>query len=336
MTCTVIVGGFFGDEGKGKIAAYLAVKDQPELAVRTGATNAGHTIVHEGKEYKLRIVPSAFVNESTRLLIAAGALFDVRTFRDEVVLTKSFNRVGVDFNSGIIDEAHISRERKDQHLMKEIGSTGSGVGLATVDRALRTLRLARSVPELKPYLTNVSHEVNLALDKGKGVMLEGTQGFYLSLFHGTYPYVTSRDVTASAVCSEVGVGPKRVDEVIVVFKSYVTRVGGGPLENELSEEEAAKRGWLEVATVTGRKRRAAPFNFEMAKRAVEVNGATQVALTKVDVAFRGAGGVREYDRLPPNAKRFIEEVEGELGVPVTLISTGPSVEEVIDRRVNLS
>src|SRR3989337_1731036 len=97
------------------------------------------------------------------------------------------------------------------------------------------------------------------LDEEKQLLVEGTQGTFLSLYFGGYPYVTSKDVCASATCSDVGLGPRKVDEVMVVFKAYVTRVGGGPLKGELSEEETARRGWRAVGTVTGRSRRAAQF-----------------------------------------------------------------------------
>ncbi|MEM2025922.1 MAG: adenylosuccinate synthetase, partial [Desulfurococcaceae archaeon] len=138
--------------------------------------------------------------------------------------------------------------------------------------------------------------------------------------------------TASAVCSEVGIGPKMVDEVIVVFKSYVTRVGGGPLPGELSNEEAEKLGLVEVATVTGRRRRAAPFNYELAKRAVKANSATQLALTRIDTLFPAASRVRRYDDLPREAKDFIDGIEDRLKVPVTIISTGPDVHDTVDLR----
>jgi len=275
-------------------------------------------------------VPCAYVNEKTRLLIAAGALYSIETFKREVEMTGVKDRIGVDSGSGVILPEHIERERKDEFLMKKVGSTGSGVGAATVDRALRLLKLAREFEELKPFLTDVYAEVQDSMDGG--VLLEGTQGTYLSLYHGTYPFVTSRDVTASAVCSEVGVGPRDVDEVIVVFKSYVTRVGGGLLEGELKEDEAARRGWMEVATVTGRKRRAAPFNFELAVRAVKLNSATQIALTKLDTMFPDCRGAREYEKLPKEARSFVEQIEDRLKVPVTIIGTGPGTEDVVDRR----
>jgi len=85
---------------------------------------------------------------------------------------------------------------------------------------------------------------------------------------GTYPFVTSKDVTASGICSDIGLGPKNVTDVMVVFKAYVTRVGTGPLKNELSPEQTATKGWQEIGTVTGRQRRAAEFDFELAKRAI--------------------------------------------------------------------
>jgi len=197
---------------------------------------------------------------------------------------------------------------------------------------LRTVRIAREFPKLEKYLTDVPLEVNTAIDQRKNVLVEGTQGTYLSLFHGTYPYCTSKDVTASAACSDVGIGPTRVDDVVLVFKAYTTRVGGGPLPNEVSWEEAEKRGWAEIATVTGRKRRAAPFNYELAKRAVMLNGATQAAITKIDVVFPKCKGIKSYERLPPQAKDFIEYVEKEIKVPVTLLGTGPGTWEVVDRR----
>lgn len=329
MPCTVLVGGFFGDEGKGKVASYLALKDDLDVNVRTGSVNAGHTVVWRGRTYKLRMVPSGFVNPRTKLYVAAGCNVNPSIFLKEVEFTGVEGRIWVDRHASLIEAKHIERDRAEGG---RIGTTGQGVGPAQEDRVRRVARLAEELRELEPYLEDVALRVNEALDRGEKVLLEGTQGTYLSLFHGTYPYVTSRDTTASAICSEVGVGPKRVDEVIVVFKSYVTRVGKGPLSGELPEEEARRRGWLEVATVTGRVRRAAPFNFRLARRAAVINSATQIALTKLDVLYPEASKARSFEELPVEAKRFVEHVEEEVGIPVTLIGVGPKVEDMVDRR----
>ena len=145
---------------------------------------------------------------------------------------------------------------------------------------------------------------------------------------GYYPYVTTE-----REYKEMVENPKKVDEVLLVFKAFVTRVGKGPLEGEIDREEALKRGWLEKATVTGRERRAAPFNFNLASRAVMLNTPTQLVITKLDILYPECTGVRSFGELSLEARRFIREIEEKLKVPVTLIGTGPNVEDVIDRRL---
>jgi adenylosuccinate synthase len=278
------------------------------------------------------MVPAAFLNLKTRLLIAAGANVHVPKFLEEVEQTKVDGRIGVDLNASIIEEKH-SAQDKASAVNKGIGTTGWGVGPAVEERVRRTAKLAKDVPELNAYLADQVQEVNDGLDSGKKVLLEGTQGFMLSLFlSGGYPYVTSRDTGASAIASEAGVGPTRVDDVLIVFKSFITRVGGGPLPGEISKEEAQKRGWFETAAGTGRDRRSAPFNFELAKKTARINGATQAALTKLDSLFPTCRGTKKYSDLPSEAREFIKEVETRTGVPVSLIGTGPEALDIVDRR----
>ena len=332
MPCTVIVGAFWGDEGKGKIISYLALKDNVDFCVRTGSVNAAHTVWFGGKKYALHMVPAAFLNPKTRLLIAAGANVDVKTFFDEVELTEVQGRIAVDQNASIIEEKHRVQD-KASAVNKGIGTTGRGVGPALEERVRRTAKLAKDIPELKPYLTDQVQEVNDGLDVGKKVLLEGTQGFMLSLFlGGGYPYVTGRDTGASAIASEAGVGPTRVDDVLIVYKSFITRVGAGPLPGEITKEEAQKRGWFEVAAGTGRDRRSAPFDFELAKKTARINGATQAAMTKLDCIFPACRSAKQYGDLPKEAKEFIKEVEDKTGVPIVLVGTGPEALDIVDRR----
>ncbi|MDW0219709.1 MAG: adenylosuccinate synthetase [Nitrososphaeraceae archaeon] len=333
MTCNVIVGGFYGDEGKGKIIAYLSLKDNPKIAVRGGVgANAGHTFVHNNQTYKVRMLPSAVLNPETQLLIGAGVLITPEVLIDESRKYNAENRTIIDNHCGIIDESHIKRDKENSHLKNTIGTTGTGTGPANSDRALRILNLAKNVDSLKKYLGNVSDIVNESIDKSQSVLIEGTQGTFLSLYHGDYPFVTSKDVTASGICSDVGIGPKKVDDVILVFKAYVTRVGGGPLENEISPDEAAKLGWVEYGSVTGRQRRASPFNLGLAKKSIKINSATQLAVTKLDVVFPECAGLTEYSKLTSKPKQFIENIEANLGVKVVLIGTGAEINQIIDRR----
>ena len=332
MSCTVVVDGFYGDGGKGKIVSYLAVSDDAAVCVRGGVgPNAGHTVVKDGVKYKLRMVPCGFVNKRTLQLIGPGVVVNPEIFLKEVEETGIEGRVGLDPQCAIIEPKHIELDRKG-HLKEKIGTTGTGTGPCNADRAMRTAKMAREIPMLEPYIKDVPQLVNDALDRGENVILEGTQGTYISLYHGGYPYVTSNDVCAAAICSDVGVGPTRVDEVVLVCKAYVTRVGAGPLEGEISYEEAKRRGWDEYGTVTGRQRRAAPFNHRLAKRAAMINGATQLAITKLDILYPQCKGASSYDDVPDEGKAFIAEIEEKVGLPVTLIGTGPGVEEIVDRR----
>jgi len=332
MPSTVVVGGFFGDEGKGKIISYLALKDNPSIVVRGGAgPNAGHTVKDGDKTYKIRMLPSGFLNKKSKVMIGPGVVINPEILLKEINDFEVKGRAFIDKNCGIIEENHLSEDSKGR-LKEKIGSTGSGTGPANAERAMRTLKLAKEVESLSSYIEDVPNAVNSALDSKENVLVEGTQGTHLSLFHGTYPYVTSKDVTASAICSDIGIGPKKVDEVLVIFKSYVTRVGTGPLDNELTPEETSKKGWAEVGTVTGRQRRAAEFDFDLARRAIMLNSATQIAITKLDVLFPDCASKTSFDSLNDAAKSFIKKIEEKLNVPVTLIGTGSQVNDVIDIR----
>ncbi|WP_420546045.1 adenylosuccinate synthetase [Nitrosopumilus sp.] len=332
MTSTVVVGGFFGDEGKGKIISYLAIKDNPKIIVRGGAgPNAGHTIRDGDKVYKVRMLPSGFLNKNSKVMIGPGVVINPDVLKNEIKDFGADGRSFIDKHCGIIEETHLMKDSKGD-LKEKIGSTGSGTGPANADRAMRTLKLAKDFDSLSSIVVDVPQEINSALAAKEKVLVEGTQGTFLSLWHGTYPFVTSKDVTASGICADVGLGPTKVDDVIVVFKSYVTRVGTGPLAKELSAEEAQEKGWSEFGTVTGRQRRAADFDFDLARRAIMLNGATQIAITKLDVLFPDCAGKSSFDELSEDAKSFIQNIESQLSLPVTVIGTGPAVNDVIDRR----
>ena len=332
MTSTVVVGGFFGDEGKGKIISYLAIKDNPKIIVRGGAgPNAGHTIRDGDKVYKVRMLPSGFLNKNSKVMIGPGVVINPDVLKNEIQDFGADGRSFIDKHCGIIEETHLMKDSKGD-LKEKIGSTGSGTGPANADRAMRTLKLAKDFDSLSSIVVDVPQEINSALVAKEKVLVEGTQGTFLSLWHGTYPFVTSKDVTASGICADVGLGPTKVDDVIVVFKSYVTRVGTGPLAKELSSEEAQEKGWSEFGTVTGRQRRAADFDFDLARRAIMLNGATQIAITKLDVLFTDCAGKSSFDDLSDDAKSFIQNIEDQLNLPVTIIGTGPAVNDVVDRR----
>lgn len=339
MTCNILVGGAWGDEGKGKCITYLCDNDKPDIIARAGVgPNAGHSVEIHGEKYGLRLTPSGFVHTGARMLIGAGVLVDPEVFMHEMEYLNKYNvreRTFIDYRCAIIENKHKEQDQASDYLRNKIGSTGTGCGPANSDRVMRTVKLAKEFEELEDYLTNVPQEVNDALDDDKEVFIEGSQGFGLSLYYGTYPYVTSKDTTASTFAADVGVGPTRIDEVIAVFKSYITRVGAGPFATEITQEKAEEMGIEEYGTVTGRRRRVGLFDMELAKESCMINGATQIALTCVDKLFPQCASMTDYSKLPGEVKKFIEEIEGETGVPVTIISTGPDLEDTIDLRDEL-
>lgn len=333
MPCLIVAGGQFGDEGKGKIVSYLALHDKPKIIARAGVgPNAGHTVILRGKKFGLRQVPCGFVYEGARLLIGPGVLINPEVVIKEVEETGIEGRFGIDHQCAVIEAHHIEQDRASEHLKDKIGSTGTGCGPANVERVGRIAKLAKDIPELKRFLADVPGEVNAAIKRGELVLVEGSQGFGLSLIHGTYPYGTSKDTAASTLAADVGVGPTKVDDVMLVFKAYVSRVGAGPFATEIPPERAEALGIVEHGTVTRRRRRIGTFDFELARRSVMVNGATQLALTCLDRLFKDCRGARSVDKLTPEARAFIKELEEKLGVPVVLISTGPGIDHTIDLR----
>lgn len=333
MSCTIIVGGFFGDEGKGKVVAHIAYKDHPTIISRGGVgPNAGHTVKVGEKEYGVRMVPSGFVYPGARLFIGTGVLVDPRVFYQEIDFLGVRDRTFIDYRCAIIEEEHIARDRSNEHLAKTIGSTGSGCGPANADRVLRVARQAKDFPDLAPFLIDAPAEINGAISGGENVLLEGTQGFGISLYYGTYPFVTSKDTSASQIAADNGVGPTRIDEVIVVFKAYPTRVGEGPFSTEMPREESDRLGIQEFGTVTHRQRRIGEWDGKMARYSAMINGCTQAAITGIDRVDENCFGVTEFDKLTKKARDFLKKAEADIGAPITLISTGPDVSQIIDLR----
>ncbi|MFE5480267.1 adenylosuccinate synthase [Nocardia sp. NPDC055165] len=137
----------------------------------------------------------------------------------------------------------------------------------------------------KHRISDTRLELNLALERGDTVLLEGSQGTLLDVDHGTYPFVTSSNPTAGGAAVGSGIGPNKIDTVLGILKCYTTRVGSGPFPTELFDnfgEFLAKNGG-EVGVTTGRARRCGWFDAVISRYATRVNGVTDYFLTKLDV-----------------------------------------------------
>lgn len=341
MPVSVVVGGQYGSEGKGKLVSHLACHSPaPVAVVRSGGSNAGHTADGRGRRFLLRQLPSGAVSPDCELFIAAGMLIDLDVLLHEVELTGiDPARLHIDPNATIISRDDMDAERS-AHLGGRIGSTLSGTGRAAARKVMRgeDVTVAADVPELAPYLSDVLEGINDHIDGGGHLIVEGTQGFGLSLHHGPFPFVTSRDTTAGSFLADCGVGPARDIEVLVVLRTYPIRVAGnsGPLENELSWEDVQRgagypTALAEYTTVTGRLRRVAEFDWALAARAVRANAATALALHGVDYLDYADLGARSWQQLSTTTRQFVDELEQATGCYVRYVYTGPDGCDLIDR-----
>ncbi|MDD3519740.1 MAG: adenylosuccinate synthase [Actinomycetota bacterium] len=226
---------------------------------------------------------------------------------------------------------------------------------------------------LKKYVVDTAFLVNEALDKGKSILFEGAQGTLLDIDHGTYPYVTSSSTISGGVFSGSGIGPKKVDNVIGITKSYCTRVGEGVFPTELfdSDGDYMRNRGNEYGTTTGRARRCGWFDCVIIRYAKMINNLDSLAITKLDVLtgikkikictsydINGSiydnlspncetlqkskpvyietdgweediSDIKEFDKLPHNAKKYIEILEELLNIPASMISVGPDRNQII-------
>ncbi len=345
MSVWVVAGGQYGSEGKGKIAAFITLHEQIDICVRCGGPNSGHCFLDDsGVLRALRQIPAGYVRSGTRLLIPAGGLIDLEVLRRELeLLGLSPDRVGVDRRAMVIEE-NDRRIEEELGLKERLSSTLCGVGSAAARRVLRgaEVRLAKDAAAqttwLKPYLVDVSAEINHGVDHGKKVLVEGTQGFGLSLYHSeAYPKATSRDTSAASFISECGISPRLVTKVILVLRTFPIRVAGqqaGPLFDEVDWETVQRESGYphplaEHTTVTGKLRRVGRFDFALARKAVEVNRPNCLAVNFLDYLSahnRGAGNARA---LTAGTRSFIARLEEGLGVPVGYGGISPAVNETL-------
>ncbi len=344
----VIIGGQFGSEGKGQIAAHISTGY--DCLVRVGGPNAGHTVYEEPVNHVFHLLPSGSVrNPRAKILLGPGTVINVDTLLKEVskykILDEFSERLIIDENAVVISNADIEME---QEIKKTIGSTGQGVGAATANNIILRLfgsdkHKAKNNEKLKPFIGSTFDELEKMYSANKKVLLEGTQGTALSLHHGIYPYVTSRDTTVMGCLSEAGISARRLNKVVMVARTYPIRVGGtsGPfLSKEIDLETINKRSGKDIntlrstekTTTTKIDRRIAEFSWTLFRKACELNSPTDIAVTFVDYISSQNENARSYDRLTTETRQFIEEIERCSGAKVSLISTCFDYRAVIDRR----
>jgi adenylosuccinate synthase len=353
---TIVMGAQYGSEGKGVIVSHLA--DKYDYHIRVGGPNAGHTMMHLGKKWKMQIVPCGWKNKNATLVIGRGGLIDPGLIKKEVneimeVDPSIVDRLKIDELTGVLSSRHRHIEggvTGEFHF--KIGSTGEGVGAARVARVNRDPNYFKQVKDImhqvggdgwelsKMVIKNTPEMLNYVYDGGKQIMVEGTQGHGLSLIHGPWPYCTSHDCSATQMAADIGFSPRIIDEIIAVCRTYPIRVWGnsGPMHKEIDFDVISERMGRKIeekTTVTKKLRRIGEWDEKLFLEAVAVNRPTRIAVMFLDYLSPEDEAVQSYDALSDKSKEFIAHVEDLAGVPVDFACTGWSDEKknwcVIDR-----
>lgn len=341
----VIVGGQYGSEGKGNVCAHLA--NRYGVLMRIGGPNAGHLV--KDPPYKYVQLPSGTgTNTNAAILIGAGSTLWLPQLMLEILELKlTPERLSIDPQAMVIDDED---RRIESKALTSIASTKQGVGAATARKIVNrgeepilgpAVKLARDVPQLAKYVRDVRAELDRHFSAGTRVLLEGTQGTLLSIHHGFWPSVTSRETSAAGCLSDAGIAPARVRKVILVLRTYPIRVGGtsGWMGREINMDDVAERSGIgkgefakvEKGTISGNKRRMAEFDWAQLRRSALLNGATDIAVTFADylgIDNRAAG---TFDELNEETRTFIARVERVAGAPVTLVSKEFALDGVVEK-----
>jgi adenylosuccinate synthase len=425
MTCIVVVGTQWGDEGKGKIVDILT--EEADAVVRyQGGDNAGHTVMFEDQKVVLHLIPSGILKDK-ECILGNGVVINPTSLLNEIKELKDYDvlsRLKISSQAHLVMPYHqmIDNIRESKRKNK-IGTTGKGIGPAYEDKVGRFgIRICDIVQDnFKDKLQEIiDHKLkgdikdkrdftpfdrydidyNLNVDnlydnlrkfyetmenniinspqriyelvkEQKNILFEGAQGTFLDVDHGTYPYVTSSNTTAAAACIGSGIGPTFIDRVVGVTKAYTTRVGSGPFPTEIDNAIGLyiRNEGKEFGATTGRPRRCGWFDAVLVKKAVELNGIKQIALTKLDVLddfdtikichkylvdgneidyvpetgldnvqpvyheMKGwkeiTKGLQHRSELPKEMLAYIDQLEHYIGAKVSMISTGPKREETI-------
>ncbi len=332
MAITAVIGGQWGDEGKGKIVDLLS-KDADMVARFQGGANAGHTVYKGDKKIVLHQIPSGILTDNCQCVLGNGMVIDPVDLMGELNMLR---KNGVNYNGSIhiATNAHIVtpvHKRIDFNSEKKsgqkIGTTCRGIGPTYVDKynrcgiraqdlnnpgelrkkvinrldlAINSGELSDSdvdhlMQEIEKFLEDSSKVVSMVKDtfsmlhemvaNQQNILLEGAQGTMLDVNHGTYPFVTSSSPSTGGISTGLGLPLTKVNRIVGIFKVYTTRVGKGPFPTELFDDDGEKLRDLgkEYGATTGRPRRCGWFDAVEAMYSVQINGFTEITLTKLDI-----------------------------------------------------
>jgi adenylosuccinate synthase len=278
----IVVGLSYGDEGKGKVTHHLLKNGDYTHCIRfNGGCNAGHTIYHEGVKFVTHHIPAG-VFFGVRSIIGNGCVVNIDQFNREIQMLHDggIDTNGLIFianNAHIITDAHLEEDGKDT----TIGTTKRGNGPAYRDKYDRQGTLASEALVGTPYLIDMYREL-YETDEEVVILCEGAQGFGLDIDWGDYPYVTSSHCTTAGALLN-GIPPQAVRRVYGITKAYDTYVGAKNFHGEGRVFDLLQSLGNEFGATTGRPRQCNWLNVRDLKKAVDINGVTDVIINKVDI-----------------------------------------------------
>ena len=373
----IVVGLQWGDEGKGKITD--ALSNEYQWIVRyQGGSNAGHTVYIDDKKFVTHSIPTGILNPNCKVVITHGCVVNIPEIIEEVKLLEengiSFkDRFYLSENTHLITSEHLKEDKSNQI---KFGSTGKGIGPAYRDKiyreGLRVKDYSQVIDEDKIIVTDTRKLLRDAIYKGDRVLFEGAQAVMLDIEMGTYPHVTSSPCIASYAPAGSGLPLTffKHSTILGVAKAYTTRVGTGPFPSEIKNERIVKAIQFtgkEYGATTGRLRKVGWLDIPQLKYACEVNGVSNIALTKLDIFSKSDYFIKiaveykingrwtmdycdepedvrymefpswpeitedSWDKLPDTLKKYVDFVEDCINVDISMIGVGQNRNQLIYR-----
>jgi len=356
----IVVGLQWGDEGKGKITDYMS-EDYDWVVRYQGGSNAGHTVYVDGKKYVTHSLPTGVIRPNVRSVITHGCVVDPYELIKEITALEEMgidftNRLFISKDATVITHSHLAQDEANK---KTWGSTGKGIGPAYRDKYDRKgIRLGDVVTEqsyrkLFPFITDTRELLYDAERRGERILIEGAQAVMLDVDFGTYPYVTSSPCTANYAPQGTGLPLYMFNGCVVtgVVKAYTTRIGTGPFPTEFQDEsltDMLREVGGEYGATTGRPRRMGWLDMDQLRYACEINGITNLAITKLDVlscldtisikdgqeyvnfpSWKLTGNETHWDELPSELKDYVNYISSRTDTTVSMVGVGQNREQLI-------
>ena len=280
MSISAIIGGQWGDEGKGKVVDLLS-SDVDIVARYQGGANAGHTVYINNEKIVLHQVPSGVLRSECKCLLGNGMVIDPIELISEFDNIQSkglkIDNIYISMNAHITSPIHrLIDVNSEEKLNNKIGTTGKGIGPTYVDKYNRNGIRACDLLNEENLKQKIDQQIQRAINQkqisreqikndtmaaffdackiisehitdiipivhnNNNILVEGAQGTLLDIDHGTYPFVTSSNPSSGGITTGLGLPLNKINRLIGIFKAYITRVGNGPFPTELFDADGEK------------------------------------------------------------------------------------------------